>query len=136
MAEDVRSMLKEIRKRLEKNHELICETKIAKIDSSKQETMFLDFVNSVTKEFKKSSDEHKYVDTLIKDFQGMKMAEIRFAVERSYDRYDKVLNLMKKYEDNFDESELGKYTSKFVVLDKILKYMIENSVGEYEKSEE
>ena len=44
---------------------------------------------------------------------------------------------MNKYMDNFDENEYNKYASKFLVLNKVLAFMIEEHIGEYlEKNQE
>jgi hypothetical protein len=134
-SDDMRGLIKEIRKKVRDQRKLVCEEPLNKIDPDKQAEIFNTFLNTMKNEVKKSSDEGKYIEVLCKNFEEMKLAEIRYTVEKTYDRYDNVIDLMNKYSDNFDEEEFLKYNSRYGVLDKMLKFMIENTMGEYKTSD-
>lgn len=135
MADDVRNLLREIRKRTLAQRELISAEPLNKIDIKKHTIVFQSFVMNLKIEMKKSSTEGKYIDTLIKTTEGMELQEIRYVLEKTYDRYDNILELMNKYSDNFDENEFLKYNARYDVLSKLLTFMVENSMGEYKTSD-
>jgi hypothetical protein len=135
MPDDLRICLKDLKKRMKQQKVAVLAEPIEKIDVEKQGRAFSGFVNGLMTEFEKSSDEHKYVDTIVKEFDGMRLVDIRFAVEKSYDRYDKIISLMRRYEENFDEEEFAKYNSRYLVLEKMFSFMIGNAMGEYKKIE-
>jgi hypothetical protein len=136
MSKDLKADLKDLKKRMSQQKEVILAQPLEKIDPEKQGEAFSGFVSELLTEFQKSSGEYKYIEAVYKEFDGMRLADIRFALEKSYDRYDKILSLMKRYEENFDEKEFAKYTGKHMVLEKMLNYMLGNAMGEYKKVEE
>jgi len=136
MSDELKVMIKEIKKRVADRTSTIMEVTLAKTDPEKQMLIFTDFLNSYNSELKKSGSEGKYVVQMMKDFDGMRLSDIRFIVEKSYDRYNKIISLMTKYTENFNEEEMKKYDSKLIVLNDILAFMIENSLGEYTNVEE
>lgn len=133
MADDLKSCLKELKKRTEQQRLIALAEPLEKIDPEKQGTAFSGFVSGMMEEFNKSSSEYKYIETIFKDFEGMKLTDIRFAIEKSFDRYNRINSLMQRYEENFDEKEFIKYNSKHVVLEKILNFMVINCLGEYKQ---
>jgi hypothetical protein len=135
MPDDLRICLKELKKKMKQQKVSVLAEPIEKIDVERQGRAFSGFVNELMVEFEKSSDEYKYVDTIVKEFDGMRLVDIRFAVEKSYDRYDKIISLMKRYEENFDEEEFAKYNSRYLVLEKMFSFMVGNAMGEYKKIE-
>lgn len=136
MPDDLRTGLRDLKKKMSQQKAEILAEPLEKIDVEKQKEAFSGFVNKMMVEFEKSSSEHKYIETISGDFDGMRLIDIRFALEKSFDRYDKMISLMRRYEDNFDEKEFAKYTSKHTVLSKMLTYMVGNAMGEYKKTEE
>jgi len=131
MSDELRSMVKEIKKKVSNRTSTISQMTIAKMDQGKQMTLFADFLEEYSVEIKKSGSEGKYVAQMISDFEDMKLCDIRFVVEKSYDRYSKVVSLMKKYEENFTETEINKYNEKLKVLNDVLAFMISNCIGTY-----
>jgi hypothetical protein len=106
-----------------------------KITLEKQNIIFENHINELKLEMKKSSVEGKYIETLSNTFEDLNLPEIRYTVEKTYDRYEAILDLMDKYSDNFDENEFLKYNSRYNVLDKVLTFMVQNSLGEYKISD-
>jgi hypothetical protein len=135
MSDDLRICLKDLKKRMKQQKMSVLAEPIEKIDVERQGKAFSGFVNELMTEFEKSSDEYKYVDTIVKEFDGMRLVDIRFAVEKSYDRYEKIISLMKRYEENFDEEEFTRYNSRYLVLEKMFNFMVGNAMGEYKKIE-
>jgi len=136
MPEDLRTCLRDLKKKMKQQKCAVLAEPLEKVDVEKQGEAFSGFVNELKTEFDKSSDEYKYMETVSKEFNGMRLIDIRFAIEKSFDRYDKVISLMKRYEENFDEKELTKYNSRYVVLEKMLSFMAGNALGEYKRIEE
>ena len=65
----------------------------------------------------------------------MRLSDIRFVIEKSFDRYNKVILLMTKYSENFNEEEIKKYNDKLTILNDVLAFMIQNSLGDYKDVE-
>jgi hypothetical protein len=136
MSDDLRTGLRELKKKMSQQKTAVLAKPLEKINSTKQEEIFAGYINELSTEFQKSSSEYKYIDNISKEFEGMRLVDVRFAIEKSYDRCDKILSLMRRYEENFDEKEFQKYNSKHVVLEKVLTFMVGNTIGEYQKKVE
>lgn len=136
MSDELKIMIKEIKKRVIDRTSTVTAITIAKTDPEKQMTVFTEFLNKYNSELKKSASEGKYVAQMMKDFDGMKLSDIRFVIEKSYDRYNKIISLMAKYSENFNEDEIKKYNEKLTILNDVLAFMIENSLGDYINVEE
>jgi len=133
MSDDLKTSLKELKKKMAQQKAAVIAEPLEKIDVEKQGEAFSGFVGGMLVEFNKSDTEYKYIENVFKEFDGMRLVDIRFAIEKSFDRYDKLLSLMKRYEENFDDKEFMKYTSKHTVLQKMLAFMVENAMGEYKQ---
>jgi hypothetical protein len=135
MSDELKVMIKEIKKRVIDRTSTVTAITIAKTDPEKQMTVFTEFLNKYNSELKKSASEGKYVAQMMKDFDGMKLSDIRFVIEKSYDRYNKIISLMAKYSENFNEEEIKKYNDKLTILNDVLAFMIQNSLGDYKDVE-
>lgn len=135
MPDDLRICLRDLKKKMKSQKVAVLAEPLEKVSIDKQGDAFSGYVNGLLFEFEKGSDEYKYLENVTKEFDGMRLADIRFAVEKSYDRYDKIISLMERYEENFDEKEIAKYNSRYVVLEKMLTFMVGNTIGEYKRIE-
>ena len=135
MSDELKVMIKEIKKRVIDRTSTITAITIAKTDPEKQMIIFTDFLNKYNLELKKSTSDGKYVAQMMKDFDGMRLSDIRFVIEKSFDRYNKVILLMTKYSENFNEEEIKKYNDKLTILNDVLAFMIQNSLGDYKDVE-
>jgi hypothetical protein len=136
MPDDLRTGLRDLKKKMSQQKVAVLAEPLEKIDVEKQGEAFSGFIGKLMVEFEKSSSEYKYMELICGDFDGMRLVDIRFALEKSFDRYDKMLSLMRRYEENFNEKEFAKYNSKHLVLEKMLTFMVGNAMGEYKKVEE
>lgn len=98
-----------------------------KIDISKKQKMAM-FLGSLADSFKKTSEEHKYCDKLIKTFEDMNFESMKFFIISNYDRFDEIHTLAKKYEENFDEKEVLRYEARFNVLSKAMMFLLEENL--------
>jgi hypothetical protein len=135
MAEDLRTRVKELKKRLDEG-EHVLEISLEKFGKDLQKAKFDNYMSGLSNEMKKSSEEGKYLDSMKNGFEGLSVTEIRYAIEKSHDRYESLLTLMNKYKDNFESTEYNKYATKFLVLNKILSFMVAEHIGEYEQEGE
>lgn len=136
MSDDLKISLRDLKKKMYQQKVVILAEPLEKIDMEKQGEAFSGFVGNILEEVDKSSNEYKYIETISKEFDGMRLEDIRFALEKSFDRYNKINSLVQKYEENFDEKEVDKYSSRLKTLEKMLNFMIINSIGEYKKRDE
>jgi len=136
MEDDLKVLMKDLKSKIRKNRNLVKPKELDKIDIKKQKKDFFEFLQNYDNELKKNADSSMYVSNLIDDFSKMKLVDIRFVIEKSNDKYNKMCYLIQKYEDNFSEEEIKKYTDRSKVLNDILAYMVINSVGEYFDAEE
>ena len=136
MEDDLKVLMKDLKSKIRKNRNLVKPKELDKIDIKKQKKAFFEFLQNYDNELKKNADSSMYVSNLIDDFSKMKLVDIRFVIEKSNDKYNKMCYLIQKYEDNFSEEEIKKYTDRSKVLNDILAYMVINSVGEYFDAEE
>jgi len=81
-----------------------------------------------SKEFKKTSDEYKYIIKLIKAFSEMEYNEIKEFVESNYDNYERINSIIKTFDDNFEDKEIRRYESRYVVLQKCLLTIIQEGI--------
>lgn len=135
MEDELRVLMKDLKSKIKKDRGLVVPTENDKIDIKKQKKEFFDFLQNYDNELKKNS-ESSYTSVLIDDFRGMKLADIRFVIEKSNDKYNKMCYLIEKYEDNFSEEEIKKYNERSKVLNDIFAYMVTNFVGEYIDAED
>jgi len=135
MTDDLQELIKDLKKKVKNRQSSVHPMELQKIDIKKQKQEFFDFLESYDNEIKKD-DENSYVHTLIKDFRRMKLMDIRFVVEKTYDKYSKMLNIINKFDDNFSEEEVERYKNKEQILNKVVSYMVINHVGEYVDEED
>lgn len=135
MTDDLQELIKDLKKKVKNRQSSVHPMELQKIDIKKQKQEFFDFLESYDNEIKKD-DENSYVHTLIKDFRRMKLMDIRFVVEKTYDKYNKMLNIINKFDDNFSEEEVERYKNKEQILNKVVSYMVINHVGEYVDEED
>lgn len=130
MVEDLRLRAKELKKRFE-DDEPIRSQASAKVNKITEVRKIHVFTENLFEELKKSSPEARYLQTVVESCEDLEPHQIRYIIELSHDRYDGLLKLMNKYNENFDAHEFEKYTVKYSVLDKVLSYMISEHIGEY-----
>jgi len=135
MSEDLKNRIKTIKKKMDLDYERVIATDLNKTSTTRQNELFNEFLNGLSKEIKKDSNEAVYLAEIIKSFKNTKLTTIRYAIEKSFDRYSRIIQLMKQYDDNFDEDEILKYEIKYGVLNNILSFMVSNSIGEYSEDE-
>jgi hypothetical protein len=136
MTDELKRRLTDLKKRLDTSQPIpFIEKRIVKMDATKQMFIFKSFVTKMSSELKKSSEEGKYLQSIIKSFEGLSIFEIRFALEKSWDVTQGTEILMMRYADNFDESEINKYKTKAKVMEDILTFMASNNIGEYLEAE-
>ncbi len=100
---------------------------VGDIKATKEEKMAM-FMGSIAESFKKTSEERKYCDKLIKNFEGMNMESIKFFITSNYDRFDEIRTMIKKYDDNFDEKETARYEARYTVLSKAMVFMLQENL--------
>lgn len=130
MTDDLQELIKDLKKKVKNRKGSVHPMELQKIDIKKQKQEFFEFLENYDNEIKKD-EEGSYVQTLIKDFRRMKLVDIRFVVEKTYDKYTKMLNIINKFDENFSEEEIEKYKNKEQILNKVVSYMVINHVGEY-----
>lgn len=137
MTEDLKKRLKDIKKGLEDNScsLSITDVVISKHDPSKQRADFDIFISDLVSDIKKSSVDGKFLYNLSEEFDGLSLFIVRYAIEKSVDRYETVLDLMKKYDYNYTDDELRKTSSRLDILQKVLCFMISNNMGDYHETE-
>jgi uncharacterized protein YdiU (UPF0061 family) len=86
------------------------------------------FMQLYTTSLKKTSDEYKFSEKILKSFENENFESIKFFIESNYDRYNEISRLIKKYSDNFDEKEIAKCKSKVTVLEKSMIFFLENGL--------
>ena len=131
MTEDLKMQIKDLKKRADDIYKSVSTTDNPKMSIEKQNENLKMFFDELATELNKSSAEGKYFETIIKDLEGLSPFQVRYCVEKSRDRYANLLDLMRKYDDNFSDKEQEKYRVKFSILDQILNKMISHSIGEY-----
>ncbi len=137
MTDELKRRLTDLKKKLDTSQPIpFIEKKIVKMDAAKQMSVFKSFVTKMSSELKKSSEEGKYLHSIVKSFEGLSIFEIRFALEKSWDVTQGTEILMMRYADNFDESEIKKYDMRATVMEDILTFMASNSIGEYSEAEQ
>jgi hypothetical protein len=136
MVDELQLMMKDLKKKIKNRKDVVRPMDIEKIDVKKQKFELQNFLETYDLEIKKSDTEELYVQNMIKDFQGMKLSDIRFVVEKTYDKYNKMVVLINKYDDNFSEEEIKKYERKARILNDIFSFMVINHIGEYFNVEE
>jgi predicted RNase H-like nuclease len=135
MVEDLRSRANELKKRFE-DDEPIKSQSLTKVDKITEVRKIHVFTENLFEELKKSSPEARYLHTVVESCEELEPHQIRYIVELSHDRYDSLLKLMNKYNENFDTHEFEKYNVKYTVLDKVLSFMISEHLGEYLNAED
>lgn len=100
---------------------------VDEIDANKEQKMAM-FLGNLATSFKKTSEERKYCEKLIKNFEDMNLDSIRFFILSNYDRFDEIHTLAKKYEENFDAKEVLKYEARFAVLSKAMIFMLQENL--------
>lgn len=135
MTDDLQELIKDLKKKVKNRRDSVHPMELQKIDIKKQKQEFFEFLEKYDNEIKKD-EMGSYVQTLIKDFKRMKLVDIRFVVEKTYDKYNKMLNIINKFDDNFSEEEIERYKNKEQILNKVVSYMVINHVGEYVDEED
>lgn len=135
MSDDLKSRVKELKKRFENEDEPILELELNKMDKSMEIPRLNAFTGNLLTEIKKSSTEGKYLSSVLDNFEGLEAHQIRFIIEKSCDRYEALIGLMDKYRENFDDEEYNKLQTRFTVLNKVLTFMLEEHIGEYSEKE-
>jgi hypothetical protein len=137
MTEDLKKRLKDIRKSLDDNSCSLSITDIVilKHDPNKQRIDFDKFISDLVSDIKKSSIDGRFLYDLSEEFDGLSLSTVRYAIEKSVDRYETVLDLMKKYDYNYTDDELCKTSSRLEILQKVLCFMISNNMGDYHEIE-
>jgi hypothetical protein len=135
MTDDLKIRIKDLNKRADDIYNSVSATDNPKMSIEKQTENLKSFFEELATEIKKSSAEGKYLDSVIKDLQGLSPFQVRYCVEKSRDRYANLLDLMRKYDENFSDKEQENYKAKFSILDQILNKMISHSIGEYNEKQ-
>jgi hypothetical protein len=135
MTDELKRRLTDLKNRMEYKQLIFIEKKIVKMDVSKQMSVFKSFITQLSSDIKKSSDEGKYLQSIIKSFDGLSITEIRFALEKSWDIAEGTQILMMRYADNFDESEIKKYEMRAKIMENILTFMVSHNIGEFSEAE-
>lgn len=86
------------------------------------------FFDDISKNYKKTSEEFKYLIKLKKNFSDMNDISIKFFIESNYDRMDEIRNLLLKYTDNFNDEEMKKYEARYVILEKSMMFILEKGI--------
>lgn len=89
---------------------------------------YVSFMQLYTTSLKKTSDEYKFSEKILKSFENENFESIKFFIESNYDRYNEIGRLIQKYNDNFDEKEVAKCNSKMTVLEKSMIFFLENGL--------
>jgi predicted RNase H-like nuclease len=135
MVEDLRSRAAELKKRFEDDEPVKSNTSV-KVDKITEVRKIHYFTENLFDEIKKSSPEGRYLHKVVESCEELEPHQIRYIIEKSHDRYENLLNLMKKYSDNFDEEDFNRYTVKYNVLDKVLSFLVSEHIGEYTNVEQ
>lgn len=137
MSDDLKILIDELKKKVKDRKDMVEPMVLEKMDLKKQKKEFFFFLESLNSEMAKSNTNEVYIQNMLDDFEKMGMPDIRFVIEKSYDKYSKMAELVKKYDDNFNDEEINKYTYRADVLNKVYSFMLTNHMGEYvEQSEE
>ena len=135
MVEDLRSRAKELKKRFEDDEPIKSQASV-KVNKITEVRKIHVFTENLFEELKKSSPEARYLHTVVESCEDLEPHQIRYIVELSHDRYDSLLKLMNKYNENFDAQEFEKYNVKYRVLDKVLSFMVSEHLGDYINAED
>lgn len=88
----------------------------------------LGHLDSMAGDFKKTSEERKYIESLKKNFTDINIESIKFFIEKSYDRFEEINNVLMKFDDNFEEKEQKRYKARHEVLKSLMIFLITENI--------